>query len=487
MESITLKLNDTDFSIKLFDDINNPGLYDFLYEKKYAHLKEHTIIDYSSEHPTLKIFDKPVAIIENNEVRILNNNFTSTELRAKYFNDKESTFDKEVNVSEYSIKTELHTHLIEILDGESFFQFLKDNDVKINFDINTNMAVSGETSMEEIEANKEMYDSFLAKLSLPFDKRSNFFDLEDVVSYRTSLFNIVSDNLNLSNPIREGEKANINRARALKRLLEYSLIYLKNQGIKYVEISYSNDSVLNTLETILDNDFYENIDGIKFNFLLSTSRERKKLEFKNSSKGLKKALKGKIVTGFDIMGTETTIYDVDLIPNRDTSIYDKLEMILKVLVETEHQHPVFRLHSGEFAIPVCDGNTEKLLDVIDRIAAIHNWIIPPPEIRIGHGLHFNNNEHYLELLKKFNVIIEINASSNFALSNIDEIRNIPYKYYLDNGIDIVIATDGGGAYGTTSKQELQIASLVLPSEIVDKILSIDSKILEEKESVVKSK
>ena len=99
------------------------------------------------------------------------------------------------------------------------------------------------------------------------------------------------------------------------------------------------------------------------------------------------------------------------------------------------------------------------LEIIDDIITKNSLKVPPPTIRLGHGVFFDkiNGTRYEELLRKLGVIVEINASSNYGLGNVEELEEIPYRWYQERGIPFVIATDGGGAYLTDSIQEAQIA------------------------------
>ena len=87
---------------------------------------------------------------------------------------------------------------------------------------------------------------------------------------------------------------------------------------------------------------------------------------------------------------------------------------------------------------------------------------------------------YIKLLKKFGCVVEINATSNYALDNIDEFSDIPYDYYLDNDIPLVICSDGHGVYDTTKYTEDNIAKLNSKDDNFDKIIKIDRKIIKEK-------
>ena len=74
-------------------------------------------------------------------------------------------------------------------------------------------------------------------------------------------------------------------------------------------------------------------------------------------------------------------------------------------------------------------------------------------------MHIQKNSNYLLLLKKYKVTIEINSSSNFALENIKNMSDIPYRWYYENNIPVVLGTDGGGFYLATPASESQNAEL----------------------------
>ena len=118
--------------------------------------------------------------------------------------------------------------------------------------------------------------------------------------------------------------------------------------------------------------------------------------------------------------------------------------------------------------------------MIDQISKKKGFEIPPTEIRIGHGLHFNPSEDYVNLLRKFHCIVELNASSNFGLKNIEDYNEVPYSYYLEHGIPVVIATDGHGLYDTTISKEDSIAKEHTTEEEYNTILQTDCDILEKK-------
>ena len=73
----------------------------------------------------------------------------------------------------------------------------------------------------------------------------------------------------------------------------------------------------------------------------------------------------------------------------------------------------------------------------------------------------------IRLCNEFDVVVEINASSNYALGHIDSIGKIPIKFYKDNNIKCVISTDGGGVYSTSIHQDENLFDYSDISEVGD--------------------
>ena len=201
---------------------------------------------------------------------------------------------------------------------------------------------------------------------------------------------------------------------------------------------------------------------------------------------LKEGLSKGMHVGFDIMGQELALRDDEKNysqSKKSCSLKRKLELLVETLKDTKNGFNTLRIHSGESKTSF--GNTEWILKTLLEIKSEYlsnnpnEKILPPPEIRIGHGIYFDkNNDNYIEMLCKLGAIIEINASSNFALGNIDKYNALPYDYYLKNGIPIVISTDGHGLYDTSLQVEDYIASEV--SESYEKIPMLEEKIIEGK-------
>jgi len=359
-------------------------------------------------------------------------------------------------------KTELHTHLVGMLSAEEFVDFIK----KCEID-------SFKFEDERLIPNDLLNEAYYKLIQIK-DK--------EVISYNKMNLYYCNRTEILKSIVNEyAKKYSISNKKASKYiynlLINESLRSLVKQGVEYVEISYSfSDRISNF---IIDNDLK---DKIKCKFLLSTQRTAPAQStdpnvntFEKASKNLKKILEQGNCVGFDIMGEETKLRDEELDYNdKNHSFMVKLAILFDTLLRFDNT--TLRIHSGETKESF--NNTLFILKMIDELTTKMNIVIPPPEIRIGHGLYFNKEEEYISLLKKFGCIIEINASSNLKLGNIESEEFIPYNFYITNGIPIVISTDSHGLYGTTIPKEDERANRVIRNdEKYNKIVEQDEKLL----------
>ena len=396
---------------------------------------------------------------------------TSTELREvaeAIKKDSEELLDEVALVGSKSVsskspvKTELHTHFMEMLTGKDFLEVLFNfvDKIPVGRDghlIGYTLDSSGEVIpfMECIEGyvSKEDCAHLISELSLPVNGQKDFSSLSGILTKRNNLVDYVAREM--QNKINEEMSIGDVKKIIYYYLLIKSLEYLKKFGIEYVELSYSNDK---TIKKILE--YGKRIgfpEGIEFNFLLSANRQR----FNNpryvseTKKSLRKMMEQGLVNGFDLMGEELPFSKSDYNVNDPCSFANFVNYALPLL--NGYKGSILRLHMGENRRSM--SNPLASLEIIDDIITKNSLKVPPPTIRLGHGVFFDkiNGTRYEELLRKLGVIVEINASSNYGLGNVEELEEIPYRWYQERGIPFVIATDGGGAYLTDSIQEAQIA------------------------------
>lgn len=388
--------------------------------------------------------------------------------------------------------SELHTHLVGMLNGTEFLYFLKKSSVDMIHIPKPNMVEYGSDNhlINEEDwildlsspTNMQIYN-LLKAICIDPSERIDYNKLDEYYANRTEILKEVTKLYS--------EKKGISKNQAeiyiYNLFINESIRSLVRTGVKYVEISYSFTNRINFFK--IDSDLK---DKIKCKFLLSTQRTHPLAStnpqthtFERACKNLKSVLHGGNAVGFDIMGEETPLTDDELdYDNLENSFMRKLELIITSLLSTANPERkaydtnTLRIHSGETKDSY--DNTIKILRMIDEISKKNNIIIPPPEIRIGHGLYFSHEKEYIELLKKFKCIIEINATSNYKLSNVDDFSMIPYEFYIKNDIPIVISTDGHGLYSTSKEQEDDIADRIVHQEYHEAINDFDKEIISRK-------
>ena len=372
-------------------------------------------------------------------------------------------------------KTELHTHLLGMLSFPNLMRFLDKYGVKIP--INRKGEVDYENddviyyAPLELINNKKIQRQF----TIPHGEQVPY---SSMVTYYSNRGNVISSVISeickdKKIDIKDLDGKNEVAIEVYSKYLAMSLEELASQGVEYVEVSFSNYNVIKGLISKLPKSV---TDKIKCNFLLSTDRGRSKKNFNQSAKNLEELMSKGLCVGFDIMGEETPMSGSDIDPHSPTSMAKKLDSIVEVLHKSEHS--TLRIHSGESRDS--ENNTLHMLKAIKYIANKKGITIPPPSIRVGHGVHFVKDKEYIKLLKELSCVVEINASSNYALSNVDSYSEIPYKYYIDNDIPIVLSTDGHGLYDTTVKKELEIAKSILGLEGIFSIIDTDRNMIKKR-------
>jgi len=356
-------------------------------------------------------------------------------------------------------KTELHTHLMGMLSARKFLKILSKYSDYIYWPIN------------KTEDNNSRYipTSYLLlskraveAISIPLGQNRPYDEgLRDLYRNRSELLSFVIQKFATSHNI----DVRVAQQIVYNDYFNSCLKELIAMGVKYTEISFANEDIIQHLK--VDEKLSKEI---KYTFLLCTQRTN--TVGPSMQEKIKRAYENNIAVGFDFMGMETPIDDDELKKNGRKSFYKKLNSVLEVL--TNYPDSVLRIHSGE-AIGT-EENSEKLFKIIDEIKKDNGYKdFPPPELRIGHAIHYNKTEYYYNFLKKNNAIIEINATSNIALSNINSLSDIPYIDYLEHGIPIALSTDGHGAYSTKIILEDKLAYL---QYLKSKIPELYSEIIE---------
>lgn len=363
----------------------------------------------------------------------------------------------------YHSQTEMHTHFIEMLPGEDFLNVLFSMFPEVpDIPVGEDGHLIGYLGIDEdgnrlpvehyvngfvpLGSNQALY--LARELELPLTKQFPFTELSAANSRRNNLIEYVARQLKKT----KYTDKSIGDIKAIifSKLLVASLELLKAQGIKYTEISYSNDSTIKKMLALLDPEVLELID---FSILLSANRQRfKNVDYvKETKKNLRSLLKRGLVRGFDLMGEEKPFDGNDFNYKDPTSFASFVDYVVPLL--NGYEDSVLRLHMGENQNSYT--NPLDSLRIIAEVVEKHTLTIPPPYIRLGHAVHFDYSKstEYLKILQDLGVVIEINASSNYSISSIKNLLQIPYAFYRKNGIPVVLASDGAGAHRTTVRQE----------------------------------
>ena len=438
----------------------------------------------------------------NNKKTNLIGNFKALKNEIKYAFDNMKQLNKKRWEDKKVLRTELHTHLIGILNSKEFIEFLNNLEISYPLDLEGNLDFENGSnySYKDIVING-WEDKLFDSIRLPISEVSDFDLLNEKIRNRERLLKLYIDKyttllsddkewLKTEDHIRseitkleielmdldkrnqglskkdigkrkQKIKTKMDRLKSFKANYSTDLVYndlldsclekLDSEKVEYSEISCTNERRLKFMC-----DTHKNSD--KFRFLFSIDRLKSEEKYKDAAYSLEGLLESKMVIGVDITGFEHSLSGEEC-----NAFKDKLEWILPVL----HIHPnsVLRVHAGEYEDSSI--NILNTLNVIKKTAEGINkacmslfgeeWgIVPPPRIRIGHGVDVQKNPELIGLIRELEAVVEFNVSSNYALGHVDKLNDLPLDYYEKNGIEYVISTDGGGMYSTSLNQEQNI-------------------------------
>ena len=387
------------------------------------------------------------------------NKLTSFETRLLAQSKTKSVPFSREQVSDFTPKTDLHTHFAGALTPDTLIEVGKKHNItypsswlstKMGIDISKyNIDKNG-----EIEINS-MQDSDIellkSKLMISPITQETFNKMEEVYTLRR--------------PFTKNSELFPDYLKALAE--DY-----KKTGIEYAELSLSSfldkPEYLQMLEDNLPQ--IEQETGVKLRFLVGLWRHSDQEWNLDDTDRLMRIAKSPYIVGCDFMGHET---------NSTDTFMEELQMLARYSM-TEDPNFAIRVHAGEN--PMFKDNVKKALEIVyneHKLMEEQNGAnYPMPRVRIGHGL-YGVDEKVLAMAKEMGAIIEFNMSSNLALNNINSITEIPIKKYVDEGIDVVLGTDGHGMYSTFGGQEALLATAagLEPSDF-EKIKITEQKVME---------
>ena len=451
--------------------------------------------------PSIKYLRQPITSLEIRDTREVKTNQDDATV-SNHFTFLEGKAKK----SDVPIRTELHTHFIEMLSGENFLKVLLKYTDRVAFKGDKVLGKMDKGERLEhfpfIPISESNFGSIASQLSIDVDGQVPFSELEEVIGRRNNLVTLAARILAEKNGYQPKDADAVAYYRALIYidLLTESLRDLSENGIEYVEFSYSNPkTIIKMQQDIIEHP--NKYKGINFNFLFSLSRNvNSSSVVERNMNGFEQLVEKNLVKGFDLMGEESGLTYADCYDLGDSkSFVSIVNRALSILNNRDGM--VLRLHAGENRNSI---NNPYYSLMIIKILQMH-FGYSLPEIRIGHALHFNQtfnpqfrdaivkllqvlgmNEGlvdelskltYKDLLKDLGVVVEINATSNYTLSNIRNLNDLPYRWYVENEIPMVLATDGAGMYLTGPLQEKFVALLFGGEESLGRVQNTEESII----------
>ena len=203
---------------------------------------------------------------------------------------------------------------------------------------------------------------------------------------------------------------------------------LIKEGLVYAEIRFAPQLHINKgltqEEVVLAAIEGLNSSSLRCNLILCCMRGNNNHNENIETVKLAKKYLGKGVCAIDLAGAE------GLYPTKD------FEDVFKLAKELEIP---FTIHAGE-----ADGPS-SVADAI-RFGAK----------RIGHGVRSIEDSSIVKLISDNNITLEICPTSNLCTSVYKNIKDMPIKYFIDNGINITINTDDPTVCNTKLKDELKL-------------------------------
>lgn len=174
--------------------------------------------------------------------------------------------------------------------------------------------------------------------------------------------------------------------------------------------------------------------------------------------------------------------------NNVTDFSDLIGEIIKYAIYEDDGYTI-RLHAGE--TDAFKDNVEKALDCI-KICLPNGE--KAPQIRLGHGLYVpdlnsRDGKRIIRKIKDLDVVLEFQLSSNVRLNNLTNLNNHPIKDYLSAGVKCVQGTDGCGFYGIdTIDEQIALRNLLdIKDQDFEKMRKVEDEILAKRKAYFEEK
>lgn len=443
--------------------------YDFICSTKDERLSN-SIIENLKSISSLEETDNPeICRLSINDTIFINlnkrtgeiesvNQLTSFETRLLAQSKTSSVPFSREQASDFTPKTDLHTHFAGALTPETLIEVGKSHNIGYPTWILTKMGI--DISQYDVDKNGNVLINSISEKDMETIKehlmispitQETFNKMEEVYAFR--------------GPFTKNKELFPDYLRALAE--DY-----KRTGVEYAELSFSafltDKEYMQMLEDNLPQ--IEEETGVKLRFLTGLWRHSDQEWNLDDTDRLMRIAKSPYIVGVDVMGHET---------NSTDTFMEELQMLARYSMREDPNFAI-RVHAGEN--PMFMDNVKRALEIVyDEHKAMEEETgkkQPMPVVRIGHGL-YGVNDKVLDMAEEMKAIIEFNMSSNLALNNINSITEIPIKKYVDRGIDVVLGTDGHGMYSTFGGQEALLATAagLEPSDF-EKIKATEQRVIQ---------
>ena len=376
---------------------------------------------------------------------------------------------------------------------------------KLNDETQINLA---DLILNNIENAEENIRKIRNSLVLMKDGQAVFTNLEKVILYRYAIIRgkVVPENEKIDLNLSKIEQIEDNEVReTLKKMLQDALpgsVYEKNtlyqdkllwiareykkQGIKYVEIA--NSSLAKKGETGIDNivQMHEIMPYIE----KETGVALRFLAAASRTLFSEEQLK-ECPEVIKVLSQSPYVVGMDLIGeeiNNVTDFADIIGEIIRYSIEEDNCYTI-RLHAGE--TDAFKDNIEKALDCI-KICVPNGK--KAPLFRLGHGLYVpdlesKDGKRIIQKIKDLDAVLEFQLSSNVRLNNLTNLSNHPIKKYLEAGVKCVQGTDGCGFYGIdTIDEQIALRNLLnVTDEEFMKMREVEEEILLQRKTYFEEK
>ena len=174
--------------------------------------------------------------------------------------------------------------------------------------------------------------------------------------------------------------------------------------------------------------------------------------------------------------------------NNVTEFSDIIEEIVKYAVYEDNEFTI-RIHAGE---------TDSYKDNVEKALDCMKICVPngkrAPQFRIGHGLYVpdlnsKDGRRIINKMKDLDVVLEFQLTSNVRLNNLINLNNHPIKQYLEAGVKCVQGTDGCGFYGIdTIDEQIALRNLLdVNYESFAKMREVEDEIISRREKYFEEK